>query len=57
MGESNWKNQASTNKDRPLEMIELVHINCTASAHSCAGWVLWRDGDRLDILESVATIS
>jgi hypothetical protein len=25
----------------------------TASAHSCAAWVVWRDGCLLDILESV----
>ncbi len=29
----------------------------TASAHSCAAWVVWRDGVRLDILDSVLTIS
>jgi hypothetical protein len=29
----------------------------TARAHNCAAWVVWRDGDRPDILDSVATIS
>jgi hypothetical protein len=29
----------------------------TARAHSCAAWVVWRDGDQLDNLDSVATIS
>jgi hypothetical protein len=29
----------------------------TARAHSCAAWVVWRDGYWLDILDLVATIS
>jgi AcrR family transcriptional regulator len=29
----------------------------TASAYNCAAWVVWRDGDRFDILVLVATIS
>ena len=28
----------------------------TASAYSCAAWVVWRDGPRLDILDSVRSI-
>jgi hypothetical protein len=28
----------------------------TASAHSCAAWVVWRDGFGLDILDSVGSI-
>jgi hypothetical protein len=32
-------------------------VQLTASAHNCAAWVVWRDSDRLAILDSVATIS
>jgi hypothetical protein len=28
----------------------------TARAHSCAAWVVWRDGYRLVILDSVGSI-
>ena len=42
---------------RPTSLKGRLSTAPTASAHSCAGWVVWRDGCRLDILDSVATIS
>ena len=38
--------------------IKAIHgeIKATASAHNCAGWVVWRIGLRPDILDSVSMI-
>jgi hypothetical protein len=39
------------------ELIELgTRLVVTARAHSCAAWVVWRDGDRLGIFDSVGSI-
>jgi serine/threonine protein kinase len=32
---------------------ETLVVDCAASAHSCAAWVVWRDGCLLDLFESV----
>ena len=41
---------------RSHEMASVGGVHPTASAHSCAAWVVWRDGLWLDILDSVGSI-
>jgi hypothetical protein len=38
------------------EMNEKLGVMTTARAHSCAAWVVWRDGSWLVILDSVGSI-